>query len=185
MWNNIWNTNYDSHYANYINDQTISRSSPSPSPSTPSRFYNVLSAISSAVQNSNYSTRQQTPMQGILSIVSSVVQQSLRDLSTQIEQRVTDRIQEQYGSVEEDWEHLWNREHLRERELANYQYKRICISDTSQLQHESCSICFDAYEKDSIIAETSCQHYFHEPCIKRWLQTNLAQTCPICRAQIH
>jgi len=181
MWNNIWNTNYDSHYSNYI----VSQAQPQPS-STRSRFYNVLSAISSAVQQSNYSHREQTPMQGILSIVSSVVQQSLRDLTTQIEQRVTDRIQEQYGSVEEEWEHVWNREHLRERELAsNYHYKRVCISNISQLQHETCSICFDAYEKDSIIAETACQHYFHEPCIKRWLQTNLAQTCPICRAQIH
>ena len=34
-----------------------------------------------------------------------------------------------------------------------------------------------------VIRRTPCNHYIHEDCLKGWLQQ--AQSCPLCRANLH
>ena len=49
---------------------------------------------------------------------------------------------------------------------------------------KECAICTKAYEKEDQIITLPCdpRHYFHEECIKVWLQQNAI--CPICRAKV-
>ncbi|KAL4429059.1 hypothetical protein ABPG74_022145 [Tetrahymena malaccensis] len=48
---------------------------------------------------------------------------------------------------------------------------------------DKCSICLIEYEKDEIvIVLPKCKHYFHQDCIKLWLQSN--SKCPFCRDNI-
>jgi len=40
-------------------------------------------------------------------------------------------------------------------------------------------ICFENIEANSQICKLSCDHCFHESCIRRWFSENT--TCPVCR----
>ena len=50
--------------------------------------------------------------------------------------------------------------------------------------HSECAICMMAFEEDEEVTPLPCNpgHYFHSPCITRWLTEN--NTCPICRATV-
>lgn len=48
----------------------------------------------------------------------------------------------------------------------------------------SCHICIEPFsiaDKVAIPLHQTCDHYFHEKCIKAWLKRN--NTCPCCRNQ--
>jgi hypothetical protein len=45
-------------------------------------------------------------------------------------------------------------------------------------KNTTCAICFDYIRKNNSL-KTSCNHMFHEKCIKTWFKTSLC--CPICR----
>lgn len=45
---------------------------------------------------------------------------------------------------------------------------------------EICSICTENLENNVVV--TSCTHYFHEACLKPWLDR--ARTCPLCRKEL-
>jgi hypothetical protein len=48
---------------------------------------------------------------------------------------------------------------------------------------ESCAICHEGYAPGEEMAfGAGCSHYFHGPCIDRWLRGGHT-TCPVCRAQ--
>ena len=60
----------------------------------------------------------------------------------------------------------------------------ITTISPSNLCHSNicCSICLeslDQLQSDINISKTSCDHYFCEPCITRWLRDN--KTCPLCK----
>lgn len=42
-----------------------------------------------------------------------------------------------------------------------------------------CCCCQETFGPDKAIKKTSCQHFFHEECLEKWLK--VATTCPICR----
>jgi Ring finger domain len=44
-----------------------------------------------------------------------------------------------------------------------------------------CTICLLDY-KEETKTETECNHFFHQECLDRWLQTNY--TCPLCRTEL-
>ncbi|EAS07451.3 RING-H2 zinc finger protein (macronuclear) [Tetrahymena thermophila SB210] len=52
------------------------------------------------------------------------------------------------------------------------------IGNTSQ----TCSICYNGFEKNEIIKKLPCKHIFHLSCIKPWLKKQ--KTCPNCRDDI-
>ncbi|CAC5383929.1 RNF145 [Mytilus coruscus] len=45
--------------------------------------------------------------------------------------------------------------------------------------NDVCSICFQEMEEAKV---TSCDHLFHESCLRKWLNTRLI--CPVCQLQI-
>lgn len=42
-----------------------------------------------------------------------------------------------------------------------------------------CCICTETFTEKGEIKRTSCQHFFHEECLGKWLR--VATTCPLCR----
>lgn len=63
------------------------------------------------------------------------------------------------------------------------------IEDESDNQYDikerdSCSICTDEFENNSIITKLpTCTHFFHKGCIKRWL-TECKNKCPLCNTKV-
>ena len=60
--------------------------------------------------------------------------------------------------------------------------RRLNSADEDKLLNE-CSICLEHYVKNDKVIELSCNHSFHEKCIKDWMNTNNVSNnnCPICR----
>lgn len=46
-----------------------------------------------------------------------------------------------------------------------------------------CCVCQVGYEASSRIKKTPCGHFFHEECLKTWLE-KYAKSCPICRLDL-
>ena len=46
----------------------------------------------------------------------------------------------------------------------------------------TCALCLVGYEADDLLIRLPCEHFFHEACIGRWLETDC--TCPLCRFTI-
>mmetsp|Transcript_109333 Transcript_109333/g.172300 ORF Transcript_109333/g.172300 Transcript_109333/m.172300 type:complete len:337 (-) Transcript_109333:58-1068(-) len=42
-----------------------------------------------------------------------------------------------------------------------------------------CCVCTDPFDAGRSIKRTTCQHYFHEDCLGKWLR--YSTTCPLCR----
>jgi len=51
---------------------------------------------------------------------------------------------------------------------------------------EECTICMTVPKPNEKIIQLECKHYFHKPCLKRWINTSIKDdytfTCPTCRA---
>ena len=56
--------------------------------------------------------------------------------------------------------------------------KKVDSDDEDNLLNE-CSICLENYKKDDMIIILSCNHIYHEECLKEWFKNN--NTCPHCR----
>ena len=59
--------------------------------------------------------------------------------------------------------------------------KKIDSDDEDNLLNE-CSICLENYKKDDMIIILSCNHNFHDDCLKGWFKNN--NSCPHCRENI-
>jgi hypothetical protein len=44
-----------------------------------------------------------------------------------------------------------------------------------------CAICIDGFEQQPgiVVVVTKCNHYYHEPCISKWLENK--RECPMCK----
>lgn len=45
-----------------------------------------------------------------------------------------------------------------------------------------CSVCWEDFVLNEHVRQLSCQHVYHEVCIRPWLE--LHGTCPICRQNL-
>lgn len=45
-----------------------------------------------------------------------------------------------------------------------------------------CSVCWEDFVAKENVRQLPCQHIYHEPCIRPWLE--LHGTCPICRQHL-
>lgn len=60
--------------------------------------------------------------------------------------------------------------------------KKLNSNDEENLLNE-CSICLENYKKGDMIIILSCDHGFHESCLKEWFNNN-NNSCPHCRENI-
>ncbi|KAI9338708.1 hypothetical protein DFJ73DRAFT_962063, partial [Zopfochytrium polystomum] len=62
--------------------------------------------------------------------------------------------------------------------------KRTSTSSTAPTApHPSCTVCATQITHGTILRTLPCSHYFHQPCVDRWLLTN-QPTCPTCHASV-
>ena len=47
---------------------------------------------------------------------------------------------------------------------------------------EECSICLKPLKDD--VLTTSCQHEFHDNCLREWKNKTISFTCPLCRSSL-
>ena len=59
--------------------------------------------------------------------------------------------------------------------------RKVDSDDEDNLLNE-CSICLENYMKNDMVIILSCNHSFHEPCLKEWFKNN--NSCPHCRESI-
>jgi hypothetical protein len=45
-----------------------------------------------------------------------------------------------------------------------------------------CSIRMESFDENSVIAQTTCGHYFNEDGLRNWVRRN--DTCPMCRKKM-
>ena len=58
--------------------------------------------------------------------------------------------------------------------------QKDCDCDCDYDYDSDCVICFNSLKND-ILAITDCGHIYHHACVYKWLNSNLQNTCPICR----
>ncbi len=51
-----------------------------------------------------------------------------------------------------------------------------------ETEFESCTICRDSFDENSIVRKLYCNHIFHLNCIDTWLESNIK--CPVCRTDL-
>jgi hypothetical protein len=52
------------------------------------------------------------------------------------------------------------------------------------ISDDTCTICLDDFNPGDKLRCLPCQHYFHSPCITKWL-TERAATCPLCKVDLY
>ena len=56
------------------------------------------------------------------------------------------------------------------------------ILQDNNFENIRCTICLSTFQNNEIIRKLSCQHFYHQKCIDRWLENN--KKCPLCRFEI-
>lgn len=56
------------------------------------------------------------------------------------------------------------------------------LQDCEPKEHDSCSICYNEYEKGENVGKLLCNHFYHKKCILKWMETS--KTCPLCRKNV-
>lgn len=59
---------------------------------------------------------------------------------------------------------------------------QIPILQSDVDRQESCCICLDAFSKGEVVMFLSCNHRFHNQCLRPWLQSK--PICPLCKAKV-
>ena len=83
------------------------------------------------------------------------------------------------GMVDEEQE-----EGARRRSVDISKMPHLKFDPAINQSEEFCPICLDSFREKQGIIPLPCdeRHYFHEACIKKWLETNV--TCPLCNSDI-
>ena len=58
------------------------------------------------------------------------------------------------------------------------------ISETEKSKCPSCCICFNDFDKYSVIYNIPCGHILHYKCIFIWFRKSLGASCPVCRTLV-
>ncbi|KAI9084523.1 hypothetical protein K1719_033511 [Acacia pycnantha] len=59
--------------------------------------------------------------------------------------------------------------------------KKMKISD-DKVKESQCSICLEDFDEHDDVLVLPCDHFFHNNCIVKWLNTG--HTCPLCRFEL-
>ena len=55
------------------------------------------------------------------------------------------------------------------------------IRDEDLQSNDSCVICLEPFQTKTNTIMTNCRHILHRHCLREWLTTSAAFTCPVCR----
>ncbi|GFS55361.1 protein TRC8 homolog [Trichonephila inaurata madagascariensis] len=69
----------------------------------------------------------------------------------------------------------WNSYQTRDSALRKINFLPVATKEQLKRRKDVCAICFQALTTARI---TSCNHYFHGICLRKWL--NVQDTCPLC-----
>ncbi|GFR18306.1 protein TRC8 homolog [Trichonephila clavata] len=69
----------------------------------------------------------------------------------------------------------WNSYQTRDSALRKINFLPVATKEQLKCRKDVCAICFQALTTARI---TSCNHYFHGICLRKWL--NVQDTCPLC-----
>ncbi|CAD8123154.1 unnamed protein product [Paramecium sonneborni] len=73
---------------------------------------------------------------------------------------------------------------MKPRKIKNWIDDIPILIGVDELEHkETCAICLLDLNEQKVIKILKCNHFFHQECIKQWLQ--LKAECPTCRDKIH
>lgn len=61
-------------------------------------------------------------------------------------------------------------------------YSKLEKEQITQLDDDTCPICYEKMNSEESILQTECQHNFCEACLKVWLEKS--NTCPFCRMSL-
>ena len=68
-----------------------------------------------------------------------------------------------------------------ERKLKVVKYKSIKRKGKQQ----TCNICCEDFESDSLVRETNCEHIFDDECLISWVKKRIEKPeCPTCKTVI-
>eukprot|EP00252_Welwitschia_mirabilis_P015998 TRINITY_DN35456_c0_g1_i1.p1 TRINITY_DN35456_c0_g1~~TRINITY_DN35456_c0_g1_i1.p1 ORF type:complete len:182 (-),score=30.35 TRINITY_DN35456_c0_g1_i1:402-947(-) len=56
-------------------------------------------------------------------------------------------------------------------------------ADKSEKGHTDCAVCLSRFEEEDETRELPCCHFFHRPCLDKWLD-HQQTTCPLCRSNL-
>ena len=73
--------------------------------------------------------------------------------------------------------------HLFKRLHNKFLNKDLEFTETSFATRDTrCTVCLDDISAGNRTALTKCGHYFHQKCLRRWLEVK--NTCPICKQSV-
>ena len=58
----------------------------------------------------------------------------------------------------------------------------VHIYQNLNTNYESCTICRERFNANSIVRKLQCGHIFHIGCIDTWFENNIS--CPVCRSDL-
>ena len=141
----------------------------------------------SASVSANYSSTANIIGRFVLQTLSNVVQNAVHNISQQIQEELQ---QEDVMSnvVRSEVRPNVVRSDVRprvERPSTHYQFVIMPYKNmVNKKDNTSFPICFDDYEDNSMVLATECIHYFHEDCLKKWVENDVHHSCPICRTSL-
>jgi len=77
-------------------------------------------------------------------------------------------------------ERLENRRAASGKELKSL--NQMKADDSAEWQERQCGICLLNYGPGDNCVQLPCEHIFHDPCIKHWLE--IQAVCPVCKRSI-
>lgn len=69
------------------------------------------------------------------------------------------------------------------KDTTNSAVSVVTKEDPIVVENKECSICMIEFNDGKAIVKTSCNHVFHQDCIRKWLE-RFNKTCPLCREEL-
>ena len=109
----------------------------------------------------------------------------------EVEDNLFQRFFEQTVGIFELEDNLFQRLFVQTVGISELEYKSVPdhitnsfpVMKLKQSKNEDCTICLDALKSNENVINLPCNHYYHEDCIKRWL--NEQNFCPVCRTKCY
>ena len=74
----------------------------------------------------------------------------------------------------------------------NIKTNELNLDHIENITYLDCPICYEEFNQQDKISILVCDHYYHEECIKKWINSplldkqyrNVKKACPLCREDL-